>query len=70
MDYKQTPKTWFNRSGGYIIKTVYNPSTGSFSNTTTEYNRLPNATKTTLPSSLLNDSLDWRNVVRENRQKE
>ena len=70
MDYTQTPKTWFNRQGGYIIKTVYDPRTGTFSHETTEYNRLANPMKTSLPQAILNDALDWRNVIRDNRRKE
>ena len=70
MDYTQSNKTWFNRQGGYIIKTVYHPESGIFTHQTTEYNKLPNPMKTTLPEAILNDALDWRNVVRENRKNE
>ena len=70
MNYEQSKKTWFNRQGGYIIKTVYNPVTGEYTHETTEYNRLPNPMKKSLPEEILNDALDWRNVIRDNRRKE
>ena len=70
MDYTQTPKVWYNRRGGYIIKTVYHPQSGTYTHETTEYNRLPNASRTSLPRAILNDALDWRNVIRENRRNE
>lgn len=70
MDYTQTPKTWFNRQGGYVIETVYHPSSGQTTSKTQEFNKLPNTMNTSLPAALLNDALDWRNVVRENRKNE
>lgn len=70
MDYQQSKKTWYNRSGGHIIKTVYDPVTGTFTHEVTDYNKLANPSKTNLPEAILNDVLDWRNVIRENRQNE
>lgn len=70
MNYEQTPKSWYNRQGGYIIKTVYNPVVGTYEHQTLQYNRLPNPMNTSLPKEILNDVLDWRNVIRENRKNE
>jgi hypothetical protein len=70
MEYTQTPKTWYNRQGGYIIKTTYHPQSGQTTSQTLEYNRLVNPMKSSLPQALMNDALDWRNVVRENRKNE
>ena len=70
MDYQQSNKIWFNRNGGKIIKTVYEPVEGTFTHEVTDYNKLPNPSKMNLPEAILNDALDWRNVVRENRKNE
>ncbi len=70
MDYLQSKKTWFNQNGNYIIKTVYDPNTGDYTHTTIKANVLPKPVDTTLPQAILNDVLDWRNVIRDNRQKD
>ena len=70
MNFEQSKKTWYNKSAGYIIKTVYNPLTNSYETEQTPYNKLPQPSKVSLPEALLNDVLDWRNVIRENRKND